>query len=267
MDWECQLVHAEQGRRVVQVRAQRNGQLLGSALGEGTTAEEAEDRAIQRLAARLKPATPEAPPATSPPASAPAASKAPAPTKAPSSAPAQALAQPPAPAQAPSKIAADTIAEPSLPAIPTRASNGASAEDAEGGPAPGNDPEDWSTELARLDLQLQRLGWSRDQEGVYLERAFGHPSRNRLTHYGDLLAYLNTVETLAPGADPSTANVPLRRRDLLGQCDQLLAQLQWDAATGRSFLEQHFSLTSRQQLSDSQLLQFNMLLEGALMGL
>ena len=261
MDWECQLVHAEQGRRVVQVRAQRNGQLLGSALGEGTTAEEAEDRAIQRLAARLKPATPEAPPATSPPASAPAASKPPAPTKAPSSAPAQAAAQ------APSKIAADTIAEPSLPAIPTRASNAASAESAEGGPAPGNDPEDWSTELARLDLQLQRLGWSRDQEGVYLERAFGHPSRNRLTHYGDLLAYLNTVETLAPGADPSTANVPLRRRDLLGQCDQLLAQLQWDAATGRSFLEQHFSLTSRQQLSDSQLLQFNMLLEGALMGL
>ena len=260
MDWECQLVHAEQGRRVVQVRAQRNGQLLGSALGEGTTAEEAEDRAIQRLAARLKPATPEAPPA-----SAPAASKAPAPTKAPTAAPAQAPAQ--AAAQAPSKIAADTIAEPSLPAIPTRASNGASAEDAEGGPAPGNDPEDWSTELARLDLQLQRLGWSRDQEGVYLERAFGHPSRNRLTHYGDLLAYLNTVETLAPGADPSTANVPLRRRDLLGQCDQLLAQLQWDAATGRSFLEQHFSLTSRQQLSDSQLLQFNMLLEGALMGL
>ena len=261
MDWECQLVHAEQGRRVVQVRAQRNGQLLGSALGEGTTAEEAEDRAIQRLVARLKPATPEAPPATSPPASAPAASKAPAPTKAPTAAPAQAAAQ------APSKIAADTIAEPSLPAIPTRASNGASAEDAEGVPAPGNDPEDWSTELARLDLQLQRLGWSRDQEGVYLERAFGHPSRNRLTHYGDLLAYLNTVETLAPGADPNTANVPLRRRDLLGQCDQLLAQLQWDAATGRSFLEQHFSLTSRQQLSDSQLLQFNMLLEGALMGL
>ena len=261
MDWECQLVHAEQGRRVVQVRAQLNGQLLGSALGEGTTAEEAEDRAIQRLAARLKPATPEAPPATSPPASAPAASKAPAPIKAPTAAPAQ------APAQAPSKIAADTIAEPSLPAIPTRASNGASAESAEGGPASGNDPEDWSTELARLDLQLQRLGWSRDQEGVYLERAFGHPSRNRLTHYGDLLAYLNTVETLAPGADPSTANVPLRRRDLLGQCDQLLAQLQWDAATGRSFLEQHFSLTSRQQLSDSQLLQFNMLLEGALMGL
>lgn len=265
MNWECQLVHAEQGRRVVQVRAQRNGQLLGSALGEGTTAEEAEDRAIQRLAARLKPATPEAPPATSPPASAPAASKAPAPTKAPSSAPAQAPAQ--AAAQAPSKIAADTIAEPSLPAIPARASNRAIEESSEGVPAPGNDPEDWSTELARLDLQLQRLGWSRDQEGVYLERAFGHPSRNRLTHYGDLLAYLNTVETLAPGADPSTANVPLRRRDLLGQCDQLLAQLQWDAATGRSFLEQHFSLTSRQQLSDSQLLQFNMLLEGALMGL
>ena len=164
-----------------------------------------------------------------------------------------------------------------LPAIPASASSiAASAKPAElpprsataeMAPAPAEDPEDWSSELARLDLQLQRLGWSRDQEGLYLERAFGHPSRNRLTHYGDLLAYLTMLESLAPGADPGSASVPLRRRDLLAQCDQLLGQLQWDASTGRAFLEQHFALTSRQQLSDSQLLQFNMLLEGELMGL
>jgi len=47
----------------------------------------------------------------------------------------------------------------------------------------------------------------------------------------------------------------------------LLGQLQWDASRGRTFLEQHFSLSSRQQLNDTQLLQFNMLLEGELMGI
>jgi hypothetical protein len=110
------------------------------------------------------------------------------------------------------------------------------------------------------------LGWTRDEEAIYLERAFHHPSRNRLTSYVDLVAYLKALEALSPGANPGNAPVPLRRRDLLSQCDQLLGQLQWDASRGRSYLEQHFSLSSRQQLNDTQLLQFNMLLEGELMG-
>ena len=273
MDLECQLVHAEPGKRVVQARALSNGQILASALGEGATAEEAEDRAIERLTARLNQPTPEAQPTPQPFVQAPAAVPAAVPPSVPAAAPVpgEPPAAPPALTQTPTKLAAEPIAEPSLPAIPVvsgaNANASASGKPAERVQPPAEDPEDWSSELARLDLQLQRLGWSREQEGLYLERAFGHPSRNRLTHYGDLLAYLTMLESLGPGADPSTASVPLRRRDLLGQCDQLLGQLQWDAATGRAFLEQHFSLTSRQQLSDPQLLQFNMLLEGELMGL
>jgi hypothetical protein len=80
------------------------------------------------------------------------------------------------------------------------------------------------------------------------------------------VAYLRALEALSPGANPGNAPVPLRRKDLLSQCDQLLGQLQWDASRGRSFLEKHFNLSSRQQLNDTQLLQFNMLLEGELMG-
>jgi phosphoheptose isomerase len=57
--------------------------------------------------------------------------------------------------------------------------------------------------LARLDLQLQRLGWNREQEAVYLERVFGHPNRNRLTSYGDLLAYLQALEGFADGSEPA----------------------------------------------------------------
>ena len=130
---------------------------------------------------------------------------------------------------------------------------------------PPPDPEDWSAELARIDLALKRIGWQREQEGHYLERAFGHPSRSRLTTYNDLLAYLRLLEQLETGCDPHTAPVPLRRSELLSQSDALLNQLGWNALQGRQFLEQHLGRASRQQLSDSQLLQFNMLLEEALL--
>jgi len=251
LELEVELVHAEVGSRVVLVRARRGGRVLEAALGEGTTAEEAEDRARQRLLSRLPdPPLKEAQAAGSPE---PAITTAPSlrpptiapPTNAPPTNAPQTIA-PPISRPTPGSVAPPS---PQLPSLPPDAAE------------PPADPEDWSTELARLDLQLQRLGWDRAQEGTYLERVFGHPSRNRLTSYGDLLAYLQALEGLAAGQDPATAPAPLRRRELLRQCDQLLEQLQWDPGQGRSFLEQHFSLASRQQLSDAQLLEFNMLLE------
>jgi hypothetical protein len=259
MQFEAQLVHAEAGKRVVQVRALANDQCLGSALGEAPTAEEAEDRASHRLIARLgiqpeqtrqiRDTTNGSDPLST---STPAPIRSQAPVTAPPSEPATAPSAAPDPAPAAIKDA-----EPKLP--PFQKLDPPSEE-------LGDEPEDWSSELARLDLQLQRLGWTRAEEAIYLERAFNHPSRNRLTSYVDLVAYLKALEVLSPGANPCNAPVPLRRKDLLSQCDQLLGQLQWDASRGRSYLEQHFNLSSRQQLNDTQLLQFNMLLEGELMG-
>ena len=258
MQLEAQLVHAEPGSRVVQVRALASDQCLGSALGEAPTAEEAEDRASTRLLTRLTaepepipqlPSQPPSQPIARPQSLSEPQTKTHIPTAIPSQAP------PPEVATASGEALNNT--EPKLP--PFQKLEPPSEEQ-------GSEPEDWSSELAGLDLQLQRLGWSRDEEAIYLERAFHHPSRNRLTSYVDLVAYLKALEALSPGANPGNAPVPLRRRDLLSQCDQLLGQLQWDASRGRSYLEQHFSLSSRQQLNDTQLLQFNMLLEGELMG-
>jgi len=264
MQLEAQLVHAEPGKRVVQVRALANDQCLGSALGEAPTAEEAEDRASTRLLTRLTAETEPIPQLPSDretkpqsQASSTKTDKAHVPAAIPTAIPSQAQVPAPSPGAVPAPAAALNDAEPKLP--PIQKLEPPSEEQ-------GVDPEDWSSELAGLDLQLQRLGWGRDEEGTYLERAFHHPSRNRLTSYVDLVAYLKALEALSPGANPGNAPVPLRRRDLLSQCDQLLGQLQWDASRGRSYLEQHFSLSSRQQLNDTQLLQFNMLLEGELMG-
>jgi hypothetical protein len=289
MQFEAQLVHAEAGKRVVQVRAMANDQCLGSALGEGPTAEEAEDRASTRLLARLgvqrasnqqtqtqpKPPKPDHAMGAIPiPRPIPAASPAqipaqiPAAISVPISSPDPFLDQGAAPtaqgtAQASSQAVPQTTPEPAPndvePQLPPFQQLERPQEDF------GGEPEDWSSELARLDLQLQRIGWTREEEAIFLERAFSHPSRNRLTSYADIVAYLNALEGLDPGSNPGNAPVPLRRKDLLSQCDQLLGQLRWDSSQGRTFLEQHFSLSSRQQLNDTQLLEFNMLLEGELM--
>ncbi|MCU0528248.1 MAG: hypothetical protein MUD04_01885 [Cyanobium sp. Prado107] len=250
MQFLARLVHAEPGTRVVEVTAQRDGHTLGSALGEAATAEAAEERALQRLRQRLgSAANPGSPglelpiPRRSGPTAPPTTPAAPAPPV-------------PRHPDGPPEARPD---EPPAGAPETRPADPPPAEE------PPPDPEDWSAELTRIDLQLQRIGWQREQEATFLERAFGHPSRSRITTYRDLMAYLELLQGLAEGSDPAQAPVPLRRSELLGQCDQLLGKLGWNAGRGRQFLERHFALGSRQQLSDAQLLQFNMLLEEALL--
>jgi len=126
---------------------------------------------------------------------------------------------------------------------------------------PIQEPEDWSDELTAVELELQRLGWDRHQEGIYLERAFALASRNRLVNYADLVIYLKALRTLEPPCSAATAAIPLLRAAMLKASDQLLSQLQWGADQGRSFLAEHFGHSSRLQLSDDQLQQFNGLLQ------
>ena len=123
------------------------------------------------------------------------------------------------------------------------------------------EPEDWSDELTAVELELQRLGWDRHQEGIYLERAFALASRNRLVNYADLVIYLKALRTLEPPCSATTAAIPLLRAAMLKASDQLLSQLQWGVDQGRSFLAEHFGHSSRLQLSDDQLQQFNGLLQ------
>jgi hypothetical protein len=261
MQLHSRLVHADTSGRVVEVTAREGDQLLGSALGEAAGAEEAEERAISRLLQRLElspvapPPLPVAPPplpVTPPPPLPPRPDR-------PAAAQPTAAEEPAAavPATDAAAIAASQPGPPSAPAAPATPPAATAATPSE----PPADPDDWSAELAQIELQLRRIGWGRDGESAFLLRAFGHASRGRLTTYADLTAYLRTLEGLAAGADPSDAPIPLRRCDLLAQCQQLLEQLGWGNDQGRRFLEEHLGAASRQQLNDAQLLQFNMLLE------
>ena len=258
LSFRARLVHAEAGKRVVQLSAWRGSSCLGSALGEAENAELAEDRALEKLQTRLghqpladaaapSPQEVEAPPVRHPVVRRPPADE-------PVARAAETASKPDTPPAAPTETVQPNLSTPSTPP--------AAVEPQE--PVP--DPEDWSDELAEIEVQLKRLGWDRTQEGTYLQRAFGNPSRNRITSYADLASYVRSLRVLEPGNDPASAAIPLRRRDLLEQSDSLLAALQWDANRGRQALEQQFKLSSRQQLSDEQLLAFNMQLETTLIG-
>ncbi len=293
MELHARLVHAEAGLRVVEVRASRGEHSLGSALAEAPTAQEAEDLATARLLQRLEAMPPTGlnqPPAELPPRApsrhprptrVAAATGAPAPAEGPEPSAADAGLGQQAPRPQPAAAAVQGIGDagaaeaappqatqeprPDRPAGPAAAASADAETQLEMEEEPPADPEDWSQELIGVDLQLRRLGWSREQEGLYLQRAFGHPSRTRLTRYSDLRAYLVALEGLEAGSDPALAAVPLRRSELLAQGDALLRQLGWNAEQGRAFLERQLNRISRQQLNDVQLLEFNMLLEGELL--
>ena len=242
MQIRAELCHVDTLRCIVRVEAWQDDALQGSALGEAATAEEAEERALQRLNTRLEPSE--------------------------RTHPLQTSARPeskvndqdakPVPVERPKKI--DQTESSSVPHAPATQQLPVAAVDDAPSETP-TDPDDWSDELIAIDMEIRRIGWSREQEQEYLNRAFGLGSRHKLTRYADLVAYLRQLKLIQANDDASTAPAPIRRGDLLQQGDSMLKQLGWSSDQARAFLQQQLGSTSRQQLSDEQLLQFNMLLE------
>ena len=241
MQIRAELCHVDTLRCIVRVEAWHDGALQGSALGEAATAEDAEERALERLNSRLK--------------------------RGPAMQPEPGIARPQerersrepqqAPVERPKKL--EQVKPIPIDAAPTTTPEQTPIDDAPS--ETPTDPDDWSDELTAIDLEIRRIGWTREQEQTYLTRAFGLGSRHKLTRYADLVAYFRQLKQIHANADASTAPAPIRRGDLLNQGDAMLKQLGWSSDQARAFLQQHLGSTSRQQLSDEQLLQFNMLLE------
>ncbi|AII49472.1 hypothetical protein KR52_10000 [Synechococcus sp. KORDI-52] len=239
MQIRAELCHVDTLRCIVRVEAWHDDALQGSALGEAATAEDAEERALMRLNSRLQlkqelhvhQGTLRRQNRESTKQEQPAPGKDPNP---------RAESAPGAAASPTTQRRPDTEDVPSE--TPT-------------------DPDDWSDELTAIDMEIRRIGWSREQEQAYLTRAFGLGSRHKLTRYADLLAYLRQLKLIQDNEDVSTAPAPIRRGELLNQGDHMLKQLGWTSDQARAFLQQHLGATSRQQLKDEQLLKFNMLLE------
>ncbi|KZR64251.1 hypothetical protein PMIT1306_01223 [Prochlorococcus sp. MIT 1306] len=238
MQIQVKLCHTDSNRCIVHVSGWQGGDPLGSALGEGPTAESAEDRAIERLIQRLANKT--------------------------------SLLYDSDLVET-QETGSDSSTNKRLISVPFQKdeqnhqpNNIEQLSTSEHQVYNQMDPEDWSDELAAIDHELQRVGWDRDQEMLYLQKCFGHSSRHRITRYSELNSYLNQLKELKPGEGPNEAGKPLRRTDLLNQCDQLLEKLRWTPEQGRRYLQEQLKARSRQQLNDQQLLSFNMLLEAEL---
>ena len=242
MQIRAELCHVDTLRCIVRVEAWLDGSLQGSTLGEAATAEEAEERALQRLNSRLGSTEELQQPMNS--------------------ALSEAQVDEPNPRQVPVKRPRKIDqTQPSSAPLPD-ATHEVPVTPADNAPSETpTDPDDWSDELTAIDMEIRRIGWSREQEQEYLTRAFGLGSRHKLTRYADLVAYLRQLKLIQANDDASTAPAPIRRGDLLQQGDAMLKQLGWSSDQARTFLQQQLGATSRQQLSDEQLLQFNMLLE------
>ena len=262
--WRVRLVHAELGSRVVEASCEQGEQVLAMALGEATTAEVAEDRARRRAARMLL----ERQPAPAPPPAETPEDPEPEPADPPSPPDQQPSPLPPPAAQPP--VAQPAVSpQPATPPLPQPSplSPAASEPDV-------SEPADWSEDLAAVEVQLERLGWDRNQESVYLERSFGRMERSGITDYQDLQLYIDALQRLVPAADPCTAPLPgqaepppLPSRELLiRNGNALLRQLGWTTDQGRAFLKRHFGHTSRQALDNEQLMQFNQQLDAHRVG-
>ncbi len=252
MKTKVEICHIDGNRCVVRVSGFDGERELGSSLGEAAHAEEAEDRARQRLEDRYlrqnQSTEPRRQPQTANKNRTTADEQQPEPGSNPEN-------------KNPGNIKSKPIkpANQALP-IPVQTNDQLTASNPEPSEAP-TDPEDWSEELTAIDLQLKRIRWTREHESRYLERAYGHGSRHKLTRYSDLVSYLNRLKSFDEKAEAGSAPTPLRRSDLITQGDEMLTTLQWDQDAAKQFLQKKLGATSRQQLSDEQLFEFNMHLE------
>ncbi len=258
--WRVRLVHAELGARVVEASCEEGGQLLAMAFGEADTTEVAEDRARRRATEMLL-----APPPTPAPPFSAEADQAGAPDEQfppppPSPTPVDEPGSPADMGESDGVSGQPAISPTPTPAPPSPQHSSPSQEVSE--------PADWSDDLSLVEVQLDRLGWDRNQESVYLERCFGHMERSSITRYQDLRLYIDALQMLSPPADPCMAPLPdplqqpLPPRELLMETSNtVLRQLGWTTQQGRAFLERHFGHTSRQSLSDEQLMRFNQQLD------
>ena len=116
------------------------------------------------------------------------------------------------------------------------------------------EPKDWSNELTAVDLQIERLKWSRDDEKIFLEKTFGYNNRNKITSYSEIVKYLNILKNIEIQNQPRVEKENISK--LINESDSILRDLSWDHRQGRDFLEKEYNVSTRKELNEEQLISF-----------
>ncbi len=232
---QSDLCHIDDHRAVVKVFAWNEEQPLGSALGEGKTAEIAEERAINRLFSRTK----------------------------------QKLNQQEYNQNKTYKTTNNKEGTKNKEEVLSTNENTTQLKNSDSKIGvevnnPNNEPEDWSNILSLIDIEIKRIGWNRDQENQFIIRILNSKDRSRITKYKDISRLLDLLTHISPGTKPDLAIVKSKKEILIEHSNEILAQLNWDQDKGRDYLNEKMNVISRFELTEEQLSEFNGLLEEAL---
>ena len=213
MNLHSEICHICKERTVVRVSAHINNINVGSALAEAITVEEAEDKATRRLITRIKER------------------------------------------EVNVDLTQKSKAESNLDTknINTNQKNpsakvllNTSVNILETHKDSNNDPEDWSEELGKIDIELKRLKWGKEEESKYLQNTLGINHRNKILDYNKLLTYLKNLKSI--NNDNSTNDKDSKTIMLYERSDKLIKELGWDAKRCKEVLFKNHGVKSRMVL-------------------
>ena len=116
------------------------------------------------------------------------------------------------------------------------------------------EPSDWSNELTAIDSEIERLTWTRDDEGKFLENKFGYNNRNKITNYNELLSYLSMLKKI--NNNNSSKSNTINIESMIKESDIILRELSWDNKQGSEYLKKEFNVSTRKELDQNQLISF-----------
>ncbi len=118
-------------------------------------------------------------------------------------------------------------------------------------------PSDWSNELAEFNLQVKRIGWSKEEETEFLKTSLGILHRNKITDYTDIEIIILLLREIKDGARPSDIKHLFDRNFIIGESNKILSKLNWSTEQARNYLFNNYRVKSRSELSQKQLIKFH----------
>ena len=234
MKLDSELCHVDSSKIIVRVSASTNRESLGSALGEGSTVREAETSALNELLSRIKTNQVEQ-------------SKLNEVKRAP-------------------KIVEETESQKKQAG---GISNLISSPDEKSPQSKRNatakydidNKIDWSDEIAEVDSELKRIGWTKEEEKIIMIKTIGYTSRSRITNLSELVLFRDILRMIKKDEVVDNIDNIFNREKLINNSTDKLKVLGWDNQRSVNFLKSYFNEISRAKLKLIELISFNLLLD------
>jgi len=122
-------------------------------------------------------------------------------------------------------------------------------------------PKDWSEEIYAIDYEIKRIGWSKEEEDLFINESLECRSRDRITTYDDIMLFISLLKKTKEGSTSKDFKGLFNSENLILQSNKLLDILGWETVKARDFLNKKFNKNSRNLLTKKEHLKFIHLLE------